>query len=288
MFRILIEMINNFRKMNKQLLILIALVGICSTAIAQKHSTKVLLPDSTTVEITDPAFTYKDTLVHIFFIENKTAIWNLRTKISHLNFDHCNRSLRILFYLDTAGQVTGQQLLQGTGLISVDSTILSYISDLSGKLKPVEFEGQKMQPALYIRFPFYSQMIEKDLEQRNLAGQINILFMLLDYSRSRNYNPNNFIRFKKEVNECTDDIYFYEAGVKSYAEGDYKMAVYNFNQALRSNGRDYDALFNLGLTYVKQDKLKKACECFQSGNEVGYPESKLAIEKYCKDAEAIK
>jgi hypothetical protein len=279
---------NVFQKINKLLILIISITGICSFSFAQMNRTRILLPDSTTAEITDPAYIYKDTLLHLFFIENNINIWKLRTKISHLNFDHCNRTVRILFYLDTAGQVTKQQLLQGTELTSVDSTILTYVSDLSGKLKPVEFEGKNIQSVLYLRFPFYNQVFEKALQERNSVGQINILVMLMDFSMARQRNPNKSLRYKNEMNECTDDIYFYEAGVKSYAEGDLKMAAYNFNQALHANARDYDALFNLGLTYIKQDKLKKACECFQAGSDVGYPDAKIAVQKYCKESEVIK
>jgi len=257
--------------MNKQnFLTILLLTCICNLLCAQNSTVRI---DNKEITLLDNSYSFKDTTQKIFLKNNQAEVWNLRQEITKLHFDHCNHNeLNILLYSDTIGDIPLVQIITGTGLSKIDSIIISIAKGYSKKLKPVLFEGSLHRSLIYIKYMFHNRKKEEDLAKSG-----------------GNYNATEAMKMlssaigNKESNECDDDLFFYDAGVKCFQQADYSKAIYNFNQAVEANPWDWDAYFNLGLSYQKTDKLKKACECFTKGVEVGDLSAVKAYNKFCSE-----
>ncbi|MEP7170107.1 MAG: tetratricopeptide repeat protein [Bacteroidota bacterium] len=257
--------------MNKPNCIIILLLTFIWNSLCAQNSTVRI--DNKEITLLDNSFAFKDTIQKIFLKDNRAEVWNLRQEITKLHFDHCNHNeLNILLYSDTTGEIPFVQIITGTSLSKIDSTIISIVKSYSKKLKPVLFEGSLQHSLIYIKYMFHYKKKEEDLAKSN-----------------GNYNETEVMRMlgtaigNKETNECDDDVFFYDAGVKCFQQADFNKAIYNFNQAVEANPWDWDAYYNLGLSYQKSVKLKKACECFSKGVEAGDFSAVKAYNKFCSE-----
>jgi tetratricopeptide (TPR) repeat protein len=229
----------------------------------------------------DTSFSYKDTLQSIFFKRNVAEIWTLRQDINKLRFDHCNHSdIGILAYLDSTGKVAFAQIIHGTYLPKTDSLIIVLMKDAVRKFKTVIFNNISVRSMVYIKYKFHNRNWEEFLVQTN--GNNDVAERMVNYgSFTLTMKTAEEARKLEKKNECTDGAYFYDEGVKSFQQGDLSKAIYNFSQAIEANPNDFDSLYNLGLSYQKADKLKKACKCFAEGKEATEASASQAFNKYC-------
>jgi tetratricopeptide (TPR) repeat protein len=244
---------------------------------AQNRSIRI---DGKVIPILDNTFTYKDTIQKIFLKSNSLVIWELRTQITKLFFDHCNHNeVNLLLYSDSTGVISHFQLITGTGLPKIDSSLNTLVKYFSDKFKPALFNNSPVRSLAYIKYRFHNKSIEDKLLFTN--GNYDLSEGLDKASAQINsiLNPDA----RQASNECDDDTYFFNEGTKYFQQGDFGKAIYNFSQAINSNPLDMDATYNLGLAYQKTDKLKKACKCFSDGMERSDTVCANAFTKYCKD-----
>ena len=250
---------------------ILAFILISSSLIGQN---KTVIIDDKQITLLDDRYSFQDTVQKKFVKINSAEIWKMRTNINKVPFDHCNHNeLDLLLYVDTTGVMQFVQIITGTTLPKLDSAIISILADYSKKFKTVPSNHS----LIYIKYQFHNKRMEEMLA--NTQGNYGMSDVLLKFNSLADSILNPDLR--KKSSECDDDAFFYDAGVKSYQQGDFKKAVYNFLQAVNSNPFDMDANYNLGLSYQKTDKMKKACECFAKGMEVGEASSVKAFNKFC-------
>jgi tetratricopeptide (TPR) repeat protein len=253
------------------------LIFVSVTLNAQNRSIKI---DGKVIPILDNSFTYKDTIQKLFLKSNSVVIWNLRTEITKLVFDHCNQNeVNLLLYSDSTGAIVRFQLITGTGLPRVDSLLNTIFKNYADKFKPAIFNNFPVRSWVYVKYRFHNKSIEDKL-----------LFTKGNYDLSEGLDKasaqiNSILNpeARQASNECDDDTYFFNEGSKYFQQGDFGKAIYNFSRAVNSNPLDMDATYNLGLSYQKADKLKKACKCFSDGIERSDTVCLKAFNKFCKE-----
>jgi len=264
---------SNLPTMKNILQTLIILTSLSTHLLGQTTSIKV---NGNPIQTIDTTFLYSDTIQSIFLNNNGPIIWNLRSDIRSFNFDHCNHQIELLVYLDTTSEIKHIQLITGTSLEKIDSQIISRTQMLSGKLSIVNFNKNKMRAIIFLRFQYFSRYVESNMLQT--FPKYGSRFFVKDGKMSM-----TTLIGKQGPNECADDLFFYNEGLKFFNQNDFSKAIYNFTQALEANPRDMEANYNLGLAYQKSDKVKKACKCFSEGAQVGDENSTKALSKYCAD-----
>jgi tetratricopeptide (TPR) repeat protein len=274
--------------MNKRCyLIILLLPSILNSLCAQNSTVRI---DNKEITLLDNSYAYKDTTQKIFLKNNGAEVWNLRQEITKLHFDHCNHNeIEILIYCDATGEAKKAQLIIGTSLLKIDSTILELTKSHSKKFKPTLYNDTAMQSLNILKYKFHNKEMEEALAGNVLmntnmslsggGGNYEVAEKLLEMK----HKSNEIMGGQNKSDECADDTYFYDAGVKCFQQSDFSKAIYNFNQAVEANPWDYDAYYNLGLSYQKADKLKKACECFSKGVETGDFSAAKAHTKFCSE-----
>ena len=249
--------------------LLICLTFACAELNAQ---TSTITSNRNVIEVKDTCFHYSDAIQEIFYSNNGPAMWELRKEVRTLNFDHCNHRFQYLIYLDTLGEIKHIQILEESGLRNVDSLVYHRLNSYSKQLIPVNYNGINTCAKIYLQFRYYAKVYEDYLPVK------------YPVHGSKYFHTN--MKFEKVclncTYECEDDLFFYNEGLKYYRYAKYSKAIYNFSQALISNPKDLEALFNLGLAYQAADKNIKACGCFSEGIEKGYVNSFKAFDKYCQ------
>ena len=252
---------------------------MCFTSLKAQTAINI---DGALTSILDSSFSYKDTLQSIFLKSNVAEVWSLRQEVNKLRFDHCNHSdVGILTYLDTSGRVPFAQIIYGTSLQKTDSLIILLVKDAARKFKPVSFENRPVRSLIYLKYKFHNRSWEEMLVKTN--GNNDLAERMVQYYSYLLTMKTPEEARKLEKNECADDTYFYYEGVKYFQQGDFSKAIYNFSQAIEANSNDFDALYNLGLSYQKADKLKKACKCFSEGKDASEARAVKAFNKYCAE-----
>ena len=251
---------------------IVLLLIICSNFLyAQKSIVQI---DNKKILLLDKSFTFQDSIQKIFLKNNTVSIWNLRQEINKLRFDHCKHNeLDLLIYADSTGNIPFIQIVVGSNLLKIDSVIISIVKNYSTFFKPVISNHS----LIYIKYQFHDKGTEDILAITN--GNYNLSEAIVYVNSHAESIPHSGVI--KETKECEDDSYFYAEGVKCFKQEDFKKAIYNFNQAIIANPFDIEANYNLGLSYQKSDKLKKACQCFTNGMEKGDTSSVIAFNKFC-------
>ncbi|MGZ4049617.1 MAG: tetratricopeptide repeat protein [Bacteroidia bacterium] len=96
--------------------------------------------------------------------------------------------------------------------------------------------------------------------------------------RAFEYWPQNTGEIKTSKN-----IYrYYDFGVKKLSENKLLIAKKYFQQALKIKKDDIDALYNLGICYVKLNDYDNACKLWKTGQSYGDSGVDDLIKKYCK------
>lgn len=228
------------------------------------------------VALKDSSFRFSDAIQEIFYENNGQVIWDLRAEFSNLHFDHCNHKIQLLIYLDTTSEIKYVQIAEGSGIERVDSVVISRLITFSGKFIPVNYNNQNIRALIYLRLKYFDKLTEERMPQKFPRHGSDYLQRDI---RMKTYVINNGQR----TNDCEDDLYFYNEGLKYYEQQKFSKAIYNFSEALKANSWNLDALYNLGVAYQKSDNNKKACKCFQEGIELGDANSLKAFNKYCLD-----
>jgi protein TonB len=81
---------------------------------------------------------------------------------------------------------------------------------------------------------------------------------------------------------CFDNNYYYNQGVKYYEKGYYDEALESYNEAIRLNPEDVDALYNCVMIKIKQNDIPSACNYIRKIKEINKPDADALFEKYCK------
>lgn len=139
----------------------------------------------------------------------------------------------------------------------------------------------------------YAQAIanyKKAIEAEKAIGNANssttkatYLNMGLAYAKQKNY---------KEAVNCyntvlqMDPVEFSKAyryrGIAKYEMNDLAGALGDFNNAIKANANDAEAMYYRGQIYLKQGKKNEACADFSKGADLNWPSCKEAKAKHCK------
>ncbi len=250
---------------------------LCFTSL---NAQTVITIDGVRASIMDNSFSYNDSLQNSFLKINVAEVWSLRQEIKKQRFDHCNHNdVGILAYIDTSGRVPFAQIINGTSLPKTDSLIIVLVKEASRKFKPVLFGNIPVRSMVYIKYRFHNRNWEEMLVKAN--GNNDLAERMVQYNSTILTFKTPEEARKLEKNECADDKYFYDEGVKYFQQSDFSKAIYNFSQAMEVNPNDFDALCYLGLSYEKAGKLKKACRCFSEGKDVSEKSAANAFNKNC-------
>jgi len=232
--------------------------------------------DGIKYEILDTSYKNTEAIQAIFYENNGAAFWNLRNEISNLDFDHCNHSFLFLLYVDSSGKINNTQMLKGSTLASIDSIVNEKVNSIENVI-PVNYNGASRRALIILRFRYFSKRDESGIAT---FGAIEKHIYLYKKVTVRTYSLGSTA---PPTNECEDDLFFYNEGIKCYNSAKYNKAIYNFTQALEVNPRDIEAQYYLGLSYQKDDNLKKACKCFSEGVQKGHENSIKSFKHYCTD-----
>lgn len=74
---------------------------------------------------------------------------------------------------------------------------------------------------------------------------------------------------------------YYDFGVKKLNQNKLLIAQKYFEQALKIKNDDIDALYNLGICFIKQKKRDQACESWNKGKQFGDKEVQGLLDRYC-------
>jgi len=234
------------------------------------------------MEIIDTSFRFTVAIQEVFYENNGSKLWVLRQEFRKLNFDHCNHSVQLLLYIDTIGNIKYHQLVEGSGLPFVDSIVTNRVLKLSGDLIPVNYNNKFIPSLIYLRFRYFSKINEDQLPLQYPKNGAGYFYQDVKFKNQKTVSINfdNTINIK---NECEDDLYFYNEGLRYLNALKYSKAIYNFSEAIKANPDDNEALYNLGIAYQEEDNNKKACKCFSEGIEKGDPNAIKAFNKYCNE-----
>jgi len=246
---------------------------IISEASISKGQTSFIQLDGKKYDILDTSYHLSDASHAIFYENNGEVFWKLRNEIRELDFDHCNHSFVFFLYVDTTGQLTKIQMLEGSAQSFVDTIVFRKVDSIQHVI-PVNYNGIAKRSLIVLRFRYFVKSDEESLMQDYTADKSRYLYQKITLMR-------HYIGGTTRSNECEDDLYFYNEGIKCYNEVKYSKAIYNFSQALEVNPRDLEAQYYLGLSYQKNDNLKKACQCFSGGVLKGHEESIKMYDKFC-------
>jgi tetratricopeptide (TPR) repeat protein len=226
--------------------------------------------DADTIKPLDKTFKLADSLTIAFHDINREKILAFRRQVRDLNFDHCTHCFEILLYVNGEGIVQRRQLTNGCGLPKIDSVVMAKIDSALDKLKPLTYEGKAIKARIPLRLKFYNKTREDDIDRALTWRKLSKFNFSGDYDKRL-----------EQPEECENDEYFYNEGVKNYQSGDISGATHNFKKAVEYNGKDYDALYNLGLCYQQKNKLKDACQCFKEAGAAGDTSALKAISVHC-------
>lgn len=132
----------------------------------------------------------------------------------------------------------------------------------------------------------YKKAIEAEKaigNSNSIITKATYLNMGLAYAKQKNY---------KEAINCynivlqMDPVEFSKAycyrGIAKYEMNDFSGALGDFNNAIKANTYDAEAMYYRGQIYLKQGKKNEACSDFSKGAELNWPSCKEAKAKHCK------
>jgi tetratricopeptide (TPR) repeat protein len=204
-----------------------------------------------------------DSAIQQFKQMNSDKMNALTNSFSMLPIDRCHHGLFTLFAeFDTLGYVKKCELISKSINAKIDSLIIKIFLN-SNKWNLVV--NNEMKKPFSSKFTFrLINLFEKRKFERTEKTSHN--FTQRYTTTERSYKVQNSFSSSKN---CNDGDYFYEIGLKEFNSGNYKKAIQNFTLTLSFNPYDLYALYNLGVSNLKLNKIDKACECFQKGIEYG-------------------
>jgi tetratricopeptide (TPR) repeat protein len=141
---------------------------------------------------------------------------------------------------------------------------------MSGLFEPAMDQGRKVTTAQNITLLFRTKQYEDN--ERDFRVQKN---SQTDYRMVKF----NFGTYTKEEPDYSLDRYNH--GVKKMQEGKLDMSCIYFEEAVRMNPQNVDALYDLGIVYLKLSKTNEACLAWDLARQLGDNEARYLMEKYC-------
>ncbi|MBK6834933.1 MAG: TonB family protein [Bacteroidetes bacterium] len=156
----------------------------------------------------------------------------------------------IQYTIDTNGFVTSTNVIISGGS-NMDTFTVNYYKNLP-RYSPAMKNGKKIQ---YTTTAYYERYIEK--EGANYEDNISNL-------------------------ECKAfDDYWYNKGAEFFEKNKLDKALYYYENSLFYNPKDIDALYNIGVIYLKMGRTKVACEYWNEIRLLGKNDKDQLIKKYC-------
>lgn len=216
-------------------------------------------------EIMQNTYFYGDSVSAVFYAENLNRINDINLEVFNLPIDKCRIDYIIIkIYVDPIGMAQEAIILSGTGNPRIDNRIKKTVVYYPGLWKTPYWEGTAVYfTGLIVFMPSVLNMFSI-LQNRGLNNKLGY--------RSRVYG---------NWEACEQNEYYFNEGLKCFKKEDYKGSVKFFKKAIEYNRFDFDALYNLGISYVRRNDLIKACEWFGRGSENGDPSAEAAWEKHC-------
>jgi TonB family protein len=193
--------------------------------------------------------------------------------VEAIQFDHCHHNqIELALYADTNGILNFVDLIEGTKIPKQDSIIISKAKTISG-WSVTDSSGKKVKAVFIANLIFYditSKHTHSFNKETDRTENYLVTTTSWSYGNTTTYNKH-----------CEDDNYFYDEGLKNFQKGNYSDAIYDFSNASDANPNDIDAIYNLGVCYIKNDKVAKGCDCFNKIKEMGDNSVDNVVKKYC-------
>ena len=158
----------------------------------------------------------------------------------------------VKFTVDTNGKVINPLIIGASGHSVLDKEAIRVISSIP-KLKIKIENNKKENSEIVVSVPF-------DLD-RTLAS--------------------DEMKKQKEGNK------FYNEGLKYFEAGNFVEAKNMYKKAFNLNPKDYDSIYNIGVTYLKLNQKDSACYFWDimrfSADANDKKEAKTLIKKYCSN-----
>jgi len=175
-------------------------------------------------------------------------------------------SVKLQFIVTDSGRLEKIKILQGsTDPCGVGKDMIG-IFELMPKWIPASNNGKLVNFLFLVSFTFANNITTNETKYHHFDAVNLYMFM------------NNI----SMVNHCkVKDDFYYNSGVKKANVANYLGALEDFNEALRYNPLDKDALYNLAIMKLNLTDVSGACEDWHLLKESGVTDVDKYIEKYC-------
>jgi tetratricopeptide (TPR) repeat protein len=207
-----------------------------------------------------------DSVQKLFYNLNTDRIQTLSDAFANLRIDRCHHfHIQIVLKLDDEGLIRNLVIQQGSTFAKTDSSIRSIL------LK---------QPGNW-RMPF---QVHKD----SLFETTLNFYLLNDYTKHDHeriatsyYIATTDIRSTNPAKSCKDADFYYSSGLKNFKDANYKHAISDFENVVKLNPNDVDALYNLSISNYKMGDKAKACSWMKQAAELDVTIDEATINQVC-------
>jgi tetratricopeptide (TPR) repeat protein len=216
---------------------------------------------------------------NIFYARNKIHVGLIGRKVFDLPINQCiTKKIIALISINEKGSITKCVLHKGSENSFLDSLIIRTIYNIKDEWTPFFKNGQAISYSEIFSFGARSIRIYKDkgpwiekTYERNIHEQVRYQYRYI--TEKTNYN------YSKE--KCENNNHYYRKGIEEFKKKKYKLAKYNFIKAIEYNANDLEAKYNLGMSYLRLEKIEKACEQFEICAKRGDSAAQNQITKIC-------
>ena len=118
--------------------------------------------------------------------------------------------------------------MMGTKLPKVDSSIIELAKIHSKKFKAVTYNNIIARSLIILKYQYHNREMEEALKGNygvltGKEGNYDLAKTLTDFQHKVNDITNRGAAHKSD--ECENDSYFYNEGIKAFQQGDYKVAI---------------------------------------------------------------
>jgi hypothetical protein len=160
------------------------------------------------------------------------------------------------------------------------STSVSFIVTSEGKIKNVKVtRGNTRAPSLDNEIVSVLEKMPDWIPGKHNGKEVNVLYLLDVFIAADKTVSIWDLSIINNMKAKADDAY--NSGVKKSQEKDYKGAVTDFNETLKYNPKDIDALYNRGVMKLKLKDIEGACTDWNAIKELGKSDADELINKYC-------
>jgi tetratricopeptide (TPR) repeat protein len=216
--------------------------------------------------------TIKDQLV----ANNLGRLREIETALNKLPIDKCHHGFILYsFVVDTIGKLINVKLLSEPYNKKMDSLILATFLRFPDSWFPAKLNNQPVTAYGKIGFQLLNAKYKSGM-YRDKSIQIHTFGVTqnateVGYTKNVSYSEN-----------CENGNYFYDLGLEEYKKENFKKAIYNFKSVAIYNHFDTEALYHLGISYIKLNKFENACKTFKESAEYGDEKSIQIFIENCK------